>query len=171
MYAIADRTGGVRCMHRALMLSALEWTDHYQLPHWIRQGRHLRRRRLARGEGVLGRPLCAGPPPAIERGTSLSAPLLCECSVCDPAFEQDALGTFPLNIFIMIANPHNPYGDVLEDGGGGGGGLDAGRSNRMLRLLRMAKLAKLARMRKLARCIAAGPLQCARARAHVCRCR
>ena len=71
------------------------------------------------------------------------------------SFTMDVLGTFPLNIVLMVANPDNPYGDPLitaaETGGEGGGDFDAGRANRMLRLLRMAKLAKLARMAKLAK--------------------
>lgn len=70
------------------------------------------------------------------------------------SFIMDCFGTFPLNILLMIINPDNPYGDLLEDvdtGDATGGGTDVGRVNRMLRLLRMAKLAKLARMAKLAK--------------------
>ena len=65
------------------------------------------------------------------------------------SFVMDCLGTFPLNILLMVLNPDNPYGDILEEEAGGG--ADVGRVNRMLRLLRMAKLAKLMRMRKLAK--------------------
>ena len=70
-------------------------------------------------------------------------------------FVMDVLGTFPLNIIMMIANPANPYGDTtlsaLQANAAVDGGMDPGRLNRMLRLLRMAKLLKLARMRKLAK--------------------
>ena len=62
-------------------------------------------------------------------------------------FLTDCLGTFPLNIVIMIANPTNPYGDESI----GTGDAAGARANRMIRLLRMAKLAKLARMAKLAK--------------------
>ena len=72
------------------------------------------------------------------------------------SFLMDVLGTFPLNIAMMVANPENPYGDaqlaaMLSAGQADNGGMDPGRANRMLRLMRMAKLAKLARMRKLAK--------------------
>ena len=72
------------------------------------------------------------------------------------SFLMDVLGTFPLNIVMMVANPENPYGDaqvaaMLSAGEAEGAGMDPGRANRMLRLMRMAKLAKLARMRKLAK--------------------
>ena len=78
------------------------------------------------------------------------------------SFIMDCLGTFPLNILLMITNPANPYGDTqvaemiaAAETAAGGSGTDVGRANRMLRLLRMAKLAKLARMRKLAKYAAA----------------
>jgi hypothetical protein len=77
------------------------------------------------------------------------------------SFVMDCLGTFPLNVVMMMVNPDNPYGDsqlaeilamnAAAANPGAEGGLDPGRANRMLRLLRMAKLAKLARMRKLAK--------------------
>lgn len=69
------------------------------------------------------------------------------------SFIMDCLGTFPLNILLMIINPDNPYGDIIEvdSTDAGAGATDVGRVNRMLRLLRMAKLAKLARMAKLAK--------------------
>ena len=75
------------------------------------------------------------------------------------SFIMDVLGTFPLNIVMMIADPSNPYGDAQISAmqaasaaaEGGNTGMDPGRANRMLRLMRMAKLAKLARMRKLAK--------------------
>ena len=72
-------------------------------------------------------------------------------------FFIDMLGSFPLNLFLMLANPDNPYGDLYEVGmgipaaSGSEGGIDPGRANRMLRLLRIAKFAKLARMAKLAK--------------------
>lgn len=66
------------------------------------------------------------------------------------SFLMDCLGTFPLNILLMIINPDNPYGDIIEEVDTASN-TDVGRVNRMLRLLRMAKLAKLARMAKLAK--------------------
>lgn len=72
------------------------------------------------------------------------------------SFFMDCLGTFPLNMLLMLLNPDNPYGDIIEEvstatDADTGGGADVGRVNRMLRLLRMAKLLKLARMAKLAK--------------------
>lgn len=58
------------------------------------------------------------------------------------------LGSFPLNLFLMMAYPDNPYGDVSMSGASSSG---VDRINRMLRLLRLTKLAKLARMFKLAK--------------------
>jgi len=65
------------------------------------------------------------------------------------SFFIDVLGSFPLTILLMMIQPDNPYGDVIEDQESVDPGV--GRVNRMLRLLRLAKLAKLFRMAKLAK--------------------
>ena len=67
------------------------------------------------------------------------------------SFAIDFLGSFPLNLFLMLLDPENPYGDPAMMKGTSGGGDDLGRINRLLRLLRLTKLAKLARMFKLAK--------------------
>ena len=70
------------------------------------------------------------------------------------SFVMDAIGSFPINIVTMLANPDNPYGDaqIAEmQAQQAGGSMDAARANRMLRLVRMAKLTKLFRMRRLAK--------------------
>ena len=69
------------------------------------------------------------------------------------SFFMDVLGSFPLNIVLMIVTPDNPYGNVdvaaTDDAAG-----SAARANRLLRLLRLTKLAKLARMAKLRKYLA-----------------
>ena len=69
------------------------------------------------------------------------------------SFWMDVLGSFPLNIVLMIATPDNPYGNIdgpaTDDAAG-----SAARANRLLRLLRLTKLAKLARMAKLRKYLA-----------------
>jgi hypothetical protein len=69
------------------------------------------------------------------------------------SFLMDVLGSFPLNIVLMIVTPDNPYGNVdvaaTDDAAG-----SAARANRLLRLLRLTKLAKLARMAKLRKYLA-----------------
>ena len=85
----------------------------------------------------------------VKEGHFVSDGWLAAKNYMQGSFLMDCLGTFPLNILLMIINPDNPYGDIIEEVDTASN-TDVGRVNCMLRLLRMAKLAKLARMAKLA---------------------
>jgi len=79
--------------------------------------------------------------------------LVAKAYLTSSSFFMDVLGSFPLNIVLMIVTPDNPYGNIdvaaTDDAAG-----SAARANRLLRLLRLTKLAKLARMAKLRKYLA-----------------
>ena len=82
----------------------------------------------------------------INEGFFVEDDYLAAMSYLRGAFLMDLLGSLPINIVIMIAQPENPFGNVIE----GEQSVDVTRINRTLRMLRMMKILKLFRIRKLA---------------------